>query len=1651
MQQKSQRTSLGRRLQHALTGGPNRRFPGLHSPPGGAASTSLLANRRLAFPILALLAAVTVSLLFLLPGGPLHAQDSSTIEYAEDRDDSVATFTAVDPEGADITSWTLSGTDAGAFTIDGGVLSFAKQPDFEVPTDVVGTSPSTAAADDNVYEVTVQATDESNKVGMHEVTVEVTNVDEAGSVTLSALRPQSQTEFTATLTDPDGDASGTKWQWAKSSSRNGAYSDIDDAIASSYTPKDGDIGSYLRVTATYTDPEGSDKSAMERSDYKVQAVRGANNAPVFPDQDPDDPGDQSTTAMREVAENTAAGQAIGDPLVAEDDDGDILTYTLTGTDADSFSIDWATGQLMTKAALDEEDKDSYTVTVRATDPAGVPQAPSAVDADSDEITVTITVTDVGEPPAVSGDAEVTFEEVNGDIASPLDTYMGDDPDDGAPQPTWSVAGDDGSKFDISTAGALTFKAKPDFEAPTDANKNNVYEVTVRAADGDGNRGEMAVKVTVENEEEAGTVRLSRTQIRVGVPVTASLSDPDDSISGLTWQWSISSGAATTAQGDIEDANSNTYTPVAGDVGGTLTAMASYTDGHGAMKSAEGEASSVVAVDTRNRAPVFEDQDTETEGVQNESTTRKVDENTKALAADDAEADADEVVADNVGSVVTATDPDPNTEALIYTLGGDDADKFRVRSNGQIEVGAGTELDYETKDVYVVTVMAEDSFGESASIMVTITVTDVDEAPDVTGDDMAEYAEDRDDSVATFTAVDPEGADITSWTLSGTDAGAFTIDGGVLSFAKQPDFEVPTDVVGTSPSTAAANDNVYEVTVQATDESNKVGMHEVTVEVTNVDEAGSVTLSALRPQSQTEFTATLTDPDGDASGTKWQWAKSSSRNGAYSDIDDAIASSYTPKDGDIGSYLRVTATYTDPEGSDKSAMERSDYKVQAVRGANNAPVFPDQDPDDPGDQSTTAMREVAENTAAGQAIGDPLVAEDDDGDILTYTLTGTDADSFSIDWATGQLMTKAALDEEDKDSYTVTVRATDPAGVPQAPSAVDADSDEITVTITVTDVGEPPAVSGDAEVTFEEVNGDIASPLDTYMGDDPDDGAPQPTWSVAGDDGSKFDISTAGALTFKAKPDFEAPTDANKNNVYEVTVRAADGDGNRGEMAVKVTVENEEEAGTVRLSRTQIRVGVPVTASLSDPDDSISGLTWQWSISSGAATTAQGDIEDANSNTYTPVAGDVGGTLTAMASYTDGHGAMKSAEGEASSVVAVDTRNRAPVFEDQDTETEGVQNESTTRKVDENTKALAADDAEADADEVVADNVGSVVTATDPDPNTEALIYTLGGDDADKFRVRSNGQIEVGAGTELDYETKDVYVVTVMAEDSFGESASIMVTITVTDVDEMPEIRRVSSENQPPSFPAETDTRNVVEGTAAGADIGAPVTAEDPDVGDALTYTLGGTDAASFDIVGTTGQLQTKAALDYSTKTSYVVTVTATDTAGLSDAITVTINVTAVDENLPPEFPSAATTREVDENTVAGEDIGAPVAASDADDAALTYALSGTDAASFDIDRATGQLKTEADLDYETKASYAVTVTATDGDNASDSIDVAITVTDVDEAGTGDPLVDSYDANDNGMIEKSEVLKAINDYLFGEGDEAISKPEVLRLINMYLFG
>ncbi len=144
------------------------------------------------------------------------------------------------------------------------------------------------------------------------------------------------------------------------------------------------------------------------------------------------------------------------------------------------------------------------------------------------------------------------------------------------------------------------------------------------------------------------------------------------------------------------------------------------------------------------------------------------------------------------------------------------------------------------------------------------------------------------------------------------------------------------------------------------------------------------------------------------------------------------------------------------------------------------------------------------------------------------------------------------------------------------------------------------------------------------------------------------------------------------------------------------------------------------------------------------------------------------------------------------------------------------------------------------------------------------------------------------------------------------------------------------------------TRSVAENTAAGMDIGAPVTVTT--VGAAVTYTLGGTDAASFDIVEATGQLQTKAALDYETRPSYEVTVTATNLEGSVD-ITVTIDVTNVLELQPLTGPA---TVDYEENRAVR--VAAYSASSEADRELLTWSLSGADAGSFRIDEPGGVLR-----------------------------------------------------------------------------------------------
>ena len=146
------------------------------------------------------------------------------------------------------------------------------------------------------------------------------------------------------------------------------------------------------------------------------------------------------------------------------------------------------------------------------------------------------------------------------------------------------------------------------------------------------------------------------------------------------------------------------------------------------------------------------------------------------------------------------------------------------------------------------------------------------------------------------------------------------------------------------------------------------------------------------------------------------------------------------------------------------------------------------------------------------------------------------------------------------------------------------------------------------------------------------------------------------------------------------------------------------------------------------------------------------------------------------------------------------------------------------------------------------------------------------------------------------------------------------------------------------------------------------------------------------------------------------------------------------ENESPQFPEGpGTVRSVAENSPTGTDVGNPVAAADGDDDALAYSLGGVDASFFTVEEETGQIKVGAGtaLDYETRETYTISVTATDPQGASDAIIVTIMVTDVD---LGTP----YDRDHNEVIDRNEAIAAITDYFA----DRITRDEVLGVITLY---
>ena len=1227
----------------------------------------------------------------------------------------------------------------------------------------------------------------------------------------------------------------------------------------------------------------------------------ANRAPSF----------GTAFAARSVAENTVAGQAIGTSVRATDPDpGDTLTYSLEDTDdAAAFDIDEATGQLLTSAPLDHESRSSYSITMIAQDDQGA----------SATITVTISVSDGSEPPRAP-DAPTVGRVVG--APNSLGVRWTAPDNTGRPviesydvqyrtprEPWWSMP----PKNVTDTAATLTHLLR-----------NTLYEVQVRAknADGDGPWSESGWGTTGKNTAPSfGATSTTRSVAEntepgqaIADPVTAT--DPD---SGDTLSYSLED-TDDAAAFDIDEATGQLLTSAALDyetqASYSVTVVARDTDG----ADASIHVTISVTDEDENEPPSFD----------SGSTTRSVAENTPA--------------GHDIGAPVQATDPDSG-DTLSYSLEDtDDAAAFDIdEATGQLLTGAA--LDYETQASYSVTVVAEDSRGASATIEVTISVTDEDENEppsfdsDSTTRSVAENTPAGHDIGAPVQATDPDSGDTLTYSLEDTDdAAAFDIDEatGQLLTGAALDYETQAS---------------YSVTVVAEDSQGASATIEVTISVTDEDEneppsfdSDSTTRSvAENTPAGHDIGAPVqaTDPD---SGDTLTYSLEDTDDAAAFDIDEATGQLLTSAalDYETQASYSVTVVAEDSQG----ASATIEVTISVTDEDENEPPSFDSD-------STT--RSVAENTPAGHDIGAPVQATDpDSGDTLTYSLEDTDdAAAFDIDEATGQLLTSAALDYETQASYSVTVVAEDSQG---ASATI-----EVTISVTDEDENEPPSFDSDSTTRSVAEN----TPAGHHIGapvqaTDPDSGDTLSYSLEDADDAAAFDIDeTTGQLLTSAALDYETQAS------YSVTVVAEDSRGASAtiEVTISVTDEDENEPPSFDSDSTTRSVaentpaghdiGAPVQAT--DPD---SGDTLSYSLED-TDDAAAFDIDEATGQLLTSAALD----YETQASYSvtvvaeDSQGA--SATIEVTISVTDEDENEPPSFD----------SDSTTRSVAENTPA--------------GHDIGAPVQATDPDSG-DTLSYSLeDADDAAAFDIdEATGQLLTSAA--LDYETRSSYSVTVAARDTDGAGDSIEVTIEVTDA------------NDAPSFDSTDNMRSVAENTEPGQAIGDPVTATDPDSGDTLSYSLEDTgDAAAFDIDAATGQLLTGAALNREEKSSYSVTVVAEDSGGESATTEVTIAVTDVNE--PPSFDSDSTTRSVAENTPAGHDIGEPVQATDPDsDETLTYRLEGADADAFDINSTTGQLRTSAPLNREEKSSYSVTVVAEDSHGESATIEITIAVTDVNE-------------------------------------------------------
>ena len=1041
------------------------------------------------------------------------SSDSETVDFPEHSSEVIyaSDATANDSQGLGVVYALSGGADISKFglsTITGNIW-FTEAQDFENPSDV---------DQNNIYEVEISAyevavSDDLTEDSIWSVTlaVNVTNVNEAPAFTSSSVASVVENSANAIYT--------------------ATVDDIDTGDNHTFTVVGGDDRSWFGFAEASLSLTGANLSFTAPPDYESASDADGDNAYEVVIRVTDTGGlsaDLSLTVnVTDVNEAPKITSAVSDLLLFEnisgviyevlatDDENDTLSYQLSGSDSPAFSISGSAVSFSPSPDYefpsDTNSDNVYSINIEVSDGNSVTiQALDVTVADRNDNTPVIRASQnfVVKENSASGLIFGVVEATDADASAT--TYQ-----------DWKIiSGNSNSAFSIDpSSGELSVAASSALDHESDYVS---YDLILTVSDGANTSASTTVSVYVDDVNEVPVIAANQIfAIDENTPDDTGfgLVEAEDADAGdILQDWAIVSGntngafALNASTGVLSVANSSEL-----DYESTTGYFLTITVSDGNLTSA----AKTVTININD-----------------------VNDNTPFITAGQS-LSIEENSANNT-SLGTVTYSDADSAAVnSFVWGiieGNTDDVFAIDNSGGITVATSSELDYETLTSYTLKLQVSDGVNTSNAESLTIDIKDLnDNRPEIEAGKTFQIDEDSADNtyVGAVNATDADSASVNTFTwsiTSGNDGDIFAIETASADasgiYASSGDIIVANSSVFDYESISS-----YKLTIIVSDGNSTSFAQTFRVNLENVNEAPYFTSASTATISENNvsfiYIAAADDYDaGDSASLSYSLVGGADKalfdlNGDQLTFKNAPDYETLPASGD--NTYEVELEVTDTGG----LSDKLNLSISVVDVNDNAPVITAK-------QTFT----IDENSDNDISLGTVDFNDSDTNAVNTFAwqITGGNTnDAFHIDSEDGELSvaTSSELDHESTPSYTIKLIVNDG----QQASA------ETNITINVNDVNESPvinSVSATEVSVAENINYETyivyrataTSSGDTPLATDPE--GDTLSYSLSGEDNASFAIDPSdGIIKFQAAPDYDEPSDANKNNEYEIIIEVSD--------------------------------------------------------------------------------------------------------------------------------------------------------------------------------------------------------------------------------------------------------------------------------------------------------------------------------------------------------------------------------------------------------------------------------------------------------------------------------------------------------------------------------